>query len=334
MNREPILSICIPTYNRGDNLEQILAEMVPVCSADHILIYVSDNASPDNTKEVGERFAMKYDFVHYHRHPENIGPDDNFEFVLKMADTKYRWLMSDTCYVDDIADLLEDLSQYDLDACIVSDPYFKGSRSWYLPRQKVFYKDSVSVMKELGWHLTWTSCMIYSERLVNSLDFQRYKNSSFNQTALMFEPTANRECQICFTPQVEVKNLPSENKESGWHYHVFDVMYRQWYLLIMSLPLYYPYEVKKKCIEDNARLPIMLTNYFHLKRRVEGKWTLGDLYRNRFFIKQARADYYTLILMGLCPRFLLRLFLHTYDFLHSVMMFTKYRSSLIVKKLK
>lgn len=334
MIKDPILSICIPTYNRGDCLEQILEKMAPVCSANQIKVYISDNASSDYTQEVGERFSLKYDFVHYYRHPKNIGPDDNFEFVLKMADTKYRWLMSDTCYVDDIADLLEDLSQNDLDACIVSDPYFKGSRSWCLPRQKVFYKDSVSVMKDLGWHLTWISCMIYNQRLIDSLDFRRYQNSSFNQTALMFEPTANRECLICFTPKVEVKNLPSGNKESGWHYHVFDIMYRQWYLLIMSLPLYYPYEVKKKCIEDNAHLPLMLKKYFHLKRRIEGKWTLGDLYRNRFFIKQAHADYYLLFLMGLCPRFLLRLFLYIYDFPFRVMVFIKNRFSLFLKKTK
>ena len=266
-----ILTICIPTYNRGTLLEQSIKKMIPLCLENNIQICVSDNASPDETPTVMAKLADKYPFIHYHRHHENIGPDDNFEFVLKMADTKYSWLMSDTCYVDEIKDLLEDLSNNDLDACIVSDPYFKGSRSWCLPKEKIYYKDSVSVMKEIGWHLTWISCMIYNKKLIDSLDFKRYKDSCFNQTALMFEPTANRECLICFTPKVEVKNLPSNNKESGWHYHVFDIMYRKWYLLIMSLPIYYPYEVKKKCIEDSARFPLMLTNYFHIKRRIERK---------------------------------------------------------------
>lgn len=325
MNKDALLSICIPTYNRADWLDQILANMLPVCVENAIQVFISDNASPDNTEEVGKKYASQYELVHYYRHPENIGPDDNFEYVLKMADTQYRWLMSDTCYVDDVADLMDDLSQHDYDACIVSDPYFKGSRSWCLPRQKVVYDDSISVMKEIGWHLTWISCMIYSQRLVDSMDFRRYKDSSFNQAALIFEPTANRKCLICFTPNVEVKNLPSQNKESGWHYHVFDIMYRNWYLLVMSLPLYYPYEAKKKCIEDNAHLPIMLKNFYHLKRRVEGKWTFADLYRNRFFVQQARANYYTLALMGICPRFLLKMGFLIYEPIAHVIRFIKFR---------
>lgn len=311
MNPQSILSICIPTYNRAECLRQILDKMIPVCKENNILIYISDNASPDNTEEVGIKYASDYDFIHYHRHTENIGPDDNFEFVLKMADTKYRWLMSDTCYVDDIVDLMEVISDYDLDACIVTDPLWRKSRSWFLPKEMILYDNSIDVMQEMGWHLTWISCMIYNKRLVESFDFMRYKNSSFNQTALIFEPTANKICKICYNPKVTVSNLPSQGKESGWHYQVFDVMYRQWYLLIMSLPLYYPYEIKKKCIEDNARLPLMLNNFYHLKRRSEGKWTIGDLYRNRFFVKQSKADYFFLFLIGILPRPLVWIFYHS-----------------------
>ena len=67
-------------------------------------------------------YAQKYDIVRYHRHERNIGSDDNFEFVLKMADTKYRWLMSDTCYIDEVETVLNDLSHSDFDAYIL--PFF------------------------------------------------------------------------------------------------------------------------------------------------------------------------------------------------------------------
>ena len=231
-------------------LEQSIRKMISVCQQNKILICVSDNASQDDTEPIMQALSDEYSFIKYHRHPENIGPDDNFEYVLKMAETKYRWLMSDTCYVDSIADLLTDLESAEWDGYILSDPESPCSRARFLPRNKTVYDESISVMREIGWHLTWISCMIYNECLVNSLDFKRYRDSSFNQTALMFEPTANRVCKICFNPQVVVKNLPT-GKESSWHYHVFDVMYKRWYLLVMSLPLYYPYEVKMKCIRDN-----------------------------------------------------------------------------------
>lgn len=304
MNKKPILSICIPTYNRGILLEQSIRKMIPVCQLNDIVICVSDNASPDNTESIMRILVEEYDFIRYHKHSENIGSDNNFEYVLKMADTEYRWLMSDTCFVDDLGPLMDDLISCDWDGYILNgDP----GRARFLPQEKVIYEKSIPVMDEIGWHLTWISCMIYNERLINYLNFDRYKNSSFNQTALMFEPTANRDCKICFNPNIVVKNLPVE-KESGWHYHVFDVLYRQWYLLIMSLPLYYTYETKKKCIVDAANKPTLLTLRFHAMRRIEGKWNWKDVYRNRFFIKQANGHYFRLLFIGSCSGYMIKKF--------------------------
>lgn len=301
MNKKPILSICIPTYNRADCLEQILENMMPVCIDNNIHIYISDNASTDNTEEVGMQFELKYDVVHYYRHAENIGPDDNFEYVLKMSDTQYRWLMSDTCYVDNIADLITDLASADWDGYILGSP---GDRGEKLPKEKRIYKESISLMYDIGWHLTWISCMIYHQRLIESFNFPRYRNSCFNQTALLFDPTANCKCNICFNP-IEVKNLSYE-KDSGWHYHVFDVMYKQWYLLVMSLPDYYSDEVKMKCYKDSSKYALPLQMYFHARRRMERKWTLFDLFNNHYYIKKSSTNFIILFVIGMCPPPLLK----------------------------
>lgn len=303
MDKDQLLSICIPTYNRADCLDQVLSKMLPICMQEQIHICISDNASPDSTQEVVCKYEKKYPIIHYHRHTSNIGSDDNFEYVLKMPNTRYRWLMSDTCYIDSIDSVLHDLTEGDYDGYILNGG--DGTRHMLLPKQKTYYTDSRLLMRDIGWHLTWISCMIYNERLINKLDFKRYKNSSFNQTALMFDPTASQECKICFNPNLTVKNLII-NKESGWQYHVFDVMYKQWYLLVMSLPLYYPYEIKMKCIRDNANKAALLSKFFHIKRRSEGKWSIMDVYKNRFFIRQSDGGYFFLLFIGICPKFLLK----------------------------
>lgn len=309
---KPILSICIPTFNRADCLDLILSTMAPLCQNNSILLFLSDNASSDNTGEIARKYMDKYDCIHYHRHTNNIGPDDNFEYVLKMPSTKYRWLMSDTCYIDNLDTVIHDLTTEEWDGYILNGG--DGTRHILLPQKKIVYDDSISLMKDIGWHLTWISCMIYSEKLINEMNFMRYRDSCFNQTALMFDPTANRKCHICFNPNLTVKNLIL-TKESGWLYHVFDIMYRQWYLLIMSLPLYYPYEVKLKCIRDNANKAGLLSIFFHIKRRSEGKWSIKDVIRNRFFIKQSKGHYYFLLFLGLCPRFLLYVLVKPFSFL-------------------
>lgn len=298
-NDESILSICIPTYNRGNVLKKNILNLILLCKDYSIQICVSDNYSTDDTRTIMESFCKKYDFVNYYCQQENIGSDDNFEYVLKMAKTKYRWLMSDTTVIDDsdIQEILHDISIADYDAYIVGGTV---SRNRYLPAEKKIYNESITLMNDVGWHLTWISCLIYNERLVNSFNFVRYKDSSFNQTALIFEPTANRECLICFNPHVLLKNS-DPNKVSGWHYHVFDVFYRQWYLLIMSLPLYYPYEVKKKCIVDSISNPKALSIYYHAVRRSQCKWNYKDIHRNKFFIEQAKGEYILLLLLSIIP---------------------------------
>jgi len=240
--------------------------------------------------------------------------DNNFEFVLKMPNTKYRWLMSDTCYIDEVGSILDDLQKTEWDAYILNGG--DGTRHLYLPKEKKIYKDSVSLMSDIGWHLTWISCMIYNEWMINSMDFSRYRDSSFNQTALMFDPLANKHCNVCFNAEVRVQNLTAQ-KDSGWLYHVFDVMYRKWYLLIMSLPIYYPYEVKIKCIRDNAKKAALLQTYFHLLRRGGGKWDVHDVYRNKFFISQSNGGLFSLMIIGIIPRIVIKLLLDTMNLIIS-----------------
>lgn len=295
---KPLLSICIPTYNRASFLEIILEKIGEACKEHDVQVYISDNASTDNTEEVAKQYLARYDFFHYHRHQTNIGPDDNFEYVLKMPTSKYRWLMADASYVENIDQVVADLSQKEYDAYILNAQEY---RARYLPKDRQVYDNSIKLMEDIGWHLTWISCMIYNKNLVNSLNFERYKKSSFNQTALIFETTANRPCLIEFNPHMVVKAVPTQ-KESAWHYHVFDVFYRQWYMFIMSLPLYYPYESKMKCIKDNPKNVLALKFRYQLKRGIEGKWSARDLYENRFFVKVADGQYHRLMCVGLLPK--------------------------------
>lgn len=271
----------------------------------NIHIYISDNNSEDNTEAVVNEAKLTNENIHYIRQKSNIGPDDNFEFVLKMSDTKYRWLMSDACYVDELNGLIEDLSSCDYDGYILGAPAYRGK---FLPKERVEYNNSNDLMKDIGWHLSWISCMIYNERLIKEMDFQRYKNSSFNQTALMFDTTAYKKSVFVFNNRIIVKNITLQDypimKESGWTYHVFDVMYRQWYLLIMSLPLYYPYETKIKCINDSYKKSSAIGIFAHIRRRVEKKWSINDILRNRDFIT---LHFYALLIIAICPMFILRL---------------------------
>ena len=63
MNKQPLLSICIPTYNRADKLKQTLESIVSqpeFIDFDEFEIVISDNGSKDGTKEICEELKKKY----------------------------------------------------------------------------------------------------------------------------------------------------------------------------------------------------------------------------------------------------------------------------------
>ncbi len=93
MDKEYILSICIPTYNRASVLEQTLNSVVKELD-DDIEVVISDNQSTDNTEEVGRRFAAKYDNIKYYRNEVNVR-DANFSLSLDRGTGLYLKLMKD-----------------------------------------------------------------------------------------------------------------------------------------------------------------------------------------------------------------------------------------------
>jgi len=96
-NKQPLLSICIPTYNRAKNLEKSLNSLVrlPESQLGNIEIVVSDNASTDNTEIIVKTFANEYPYIHYFKNKKNIR-DENFPKVLSEAKGVYRKLSNDS----------------------------------------------------------------------------------------------------------------------------------------------------------------------------------------------------------------------------------------------
>lgn len=95
----PLLSLCIPTYNRANELRQMLEHLVSLkvfSEGDDIEAVVSDNASTDNTESVVRSFAEKYPHkIRYYRNNRNL-EDSNFGIVLSKGRGDFLRLSNDT----------------------------------------------------------------------------------------------------------------------------------------------------------------------------------------------------------------------------------------------
>lgn len=115
MQETILFTIIIPTYNRCQMLEESLQIAIPQVRRykDDVSLYVSDNASTDDTQAVVAKYLQgNEDIMSYFRQPENIGGQRNFRHAVKAVNSKYVCLLGDDDvlfpnYVETIVELLK-----------------------------------------------------------------------------------------------------------------------------------------------------------------------------------------------------------------------------------
>jgi len=116
MQKEFLLSICIPTYNRSEYLKTCL-ENLAVQLKDHYIkekieIIISDNSSQDNTEDIVKKFQKILGNIKYFKNEKNIGFDENTIKSVLLAKGKYCWNIGDDDLIQNggikfIADFLQ-----------------------------------------------------------------------------------------------------------------------------------------------------------------------------------------------------------------------------------
>jgi abequosyltransferase len=90
----PVLSICIPSYNREKFLPDLLESIVRQYT-EIVEIVICDNASADRTESLVGTWKKKYPRIVYERFEKNVGPDRCFLRSIEMAKGTFCWLMGD-----------------------------------------------------------------------------------------------------------------------------------------------------------------------------------------------------------------------------------------------
>lgn len=95
--KKPLLSICIPTYNRCECLKKSIESIISQKEFldGSVEIVISDNVSSDGTQQLGIEYANRYENIYYHRNKENI-MDRNYPTVISEANGVLRHLSNDT----------------------------------------------------------------------------------------------------------------------------------------------------------------------------------------------------------------------------------------------
>ncbi|HJW57961.1 MAG TPA: glycosyltransferase [Burkholderiaceae bacterium] len=242
-----LLAICLPTRNRAAMLAESLAALIERMRPFGIPIHVSDNSTNGDTGKVVQTLQAQYPFLHYSRCERELEADANFERALRLPDTKYRWLFGDHYKIEEGFDLNILLSLLEADHELVA----LNSRNRIQGIKSGKYADSVFVLEKLGWHLTMMTALIYSDRLLDRIDFKRYYGTFLTQTLSIFDEFSSRELDFYWLANIAIGSYPIDPHES-WHPRALTVFVRDWFHGIMSLPPKYGTAAKQVAIMAHA----------------------------------------------------------------------------------
>ena len=93
--KTPTVSIGVPVFNGEKTLARMLDSLLCQTFPDFEII-ISDNASTDKTADISKRYAGVDERIRYNLQAENIGPEQNFKYVLDQARGRYfMWSAAD-----------------------------------------------------------------------------------------------------------------------------------------------------------------------------------------------------------------------------------------------
>lgn len=214
---QPILSICIPTYNRAKYLKHSLDVLCPQINSDDVELIISDNNSPDDTENIVKDFILTNTRIQYFKQETNVGAARNFLSLMHRAKGEYLFLLGDD-------DVLTD------NAVSILVDRLKGSYYGllYIETRPCDNKDYTvynvvhSFIKEISYFYTFMSSSIFRRDIVNLIeDPLKYVPSHLLQMPFYITSTLQSNNNIIIREKI-FSNIGLAAKNNGG-YNFFEV---------------------------------------------------------------------------------------------------------------
>lgn len=231
--KNPLLSICIPTWNRANFLKMCLdsiKEQLKDIDSSKLEILISDNCSTDSTSELVNSYINGGMSINYNRNDENIGFDKNFLKCAGMAIGKYVIVAGD----DDV--LLPGSIQYLLDI-LVKDEWGLVHISANGKKDVVEeYDNSNEFLKRINHMITFMTANIFRSDIVSTVVFpEKFNKSWFMYNQYYFTSIFSRPKNIVLNKPLFKTDLDSSSNGGYNLYEVFVKTYLEmWHDRVLS----------------------------------------------------------------------------------------------------
>ena len=214
-NKHPLLSICIPTKNRAEVLNQCLKSIVenPAFS-DDIEIVVSDNCSTDNTKNIVLSYSESCQNIKYFRNETDVGADRNILLALERGSGVFLKINNDYSVFnsDSIEYLLNIIKEFQDEKPVL---YFHNR---YEARKREIITDFNEILKKEKWAMSWIGCYGYwKDDFLNFEARDRRIDTMFQQVDWFIRSFKKRK-KIVYLSKELTNRLPFNAKQGGYNF--------------------------------------------------------------------------------------------------------------------
>lgn len=283
----PLLTFAITTYNRSRYLRKSLdCVLRQLGNNDMAEILVSDNASPDDTKDFVEEMQKTYRNLHYRRNEVNVGAEANRHCAIRASRGEYVLVAGDDDYFADgsLLGVLGRLIQY------------RGRALFHLRRAREPHRvhtgsGIAEYIRMVGYHMTWITSTIMRRDLYERIkEPRKHDATGIPQVYLQME-ILKRE------PEFAVIAAPFMRVGSGDHpttgFNLGEVFIKNYFDLLKTageIPPKVLSEEKKRLMEENIYFECERIKERQLALSLDGLFDIvREYYRSEPFYPQVVA---------------------------------------------
>ena len=224
----PILSICIPTYNRAKYVDRCLREITKL-KHKNIEIIISDNCSSDNTAELVQNYNINDKRVRYFCNDTNLGQTVNVTKCFELSRGRYIYITSDEDLInlDFFEKILDDLIKYS-PSLVFGSIAFENNKNKFSDKEqdKIFSSIANIKLPERYAFRGYISGIIYKADCLNiekltCLAFDQSNLYGYMPAILMcisHGPIITKKLTICYRDLAETQFTDYELKGINLHY--------------------------------------------------------------------------------------------------------------------
>ncbi len=227
-NKQPLLSLCIPIYNRLEYLKRMLERFLEdkILFEETIDLLISDNCSTDDLESCVNEFKSKGLKITYNRNQKNLGPDGNFLYCFNHAKGKYCWLLgSDDIPVKGFLNSLVTVLQGKEYGLVHLNHHSDGLS------QLFEYSDNQKMVENIAHWITFMSSNIINTKNIAFINSNQYMDTYLIQVPYYLYSCLNSPVNAiykysCFEKDDDSANNGSYNLFQVFVQNLFDVYER------------------------------------------------------------------------------------------------------------